>query len=122
MILERLQNCTLTHTSKNGKLVTSSFRLEETEWANHWLIVSDDEKAIPIGVIEEACDFENIYLLGDRVKIESDVMGYITPGIRYPGLGEIVEIRRDIDHYYGVLMDDGEFGYVKSARIARILS
>ncbi len=89
-------------------------KLEDTNISNFKLIVTDDERETPVGVKEN----ERLYLLGDRVKVEGDIMGYICPGINHPGMGTIVKIMRDdTDHFYMILMDNGERGFAKSARI-----
>lgn len=83
---------------------------------NFRFIVTDDETERVVGVLEDATP----YLIGDRVEIKGDTMGYISPSIRRPGLGFIVDIVTDYtDHFYGVRMDNGEYGHVKSARIWR---
>ena len=103
---------------EKGDLRDAGFKIEPCKISNHKLIVTNDDKATPVGVIEEGpLGMNKYYLLGDRVDVKGDIIGYICPGVVSPGRGEIVEIQRDIDHYYGVRMDDGEFGYMKSARI-----
>ena len=89
-------------------------KLEATNISNFTLIVTDDENKTPVGVKEN----DRIYLLGDRVRVEGDCMGYICPGINHPGMGTIVKIERDsTDHFYMILMDNNERGFAKSARI-----
>ena len=91
--------------------------LEDTSIANYKLIVTNDGKATPVGVVES----RRIVYLGDRVKVSGDSRGYICPGIYRSGLGTIVGIRRDdTDHFFEILMDNGERGTAKGARITVI--
>ena len=56
------------------------------------------------------------------VQVTDDGHGNICPGISHGGIGKIVEIRRDdTDHFFGVLMNNREFGFMKDARIKRVL-
>lgn len=88
-------------------------KLENTIFSNHQLVI--DEFNIPVAV---RINGEDKYRLYDRVRVTDDGHGYICPGINHEGMGKIVEIRRDdSDHFFGVLMDNGEFGFMKSARI-----
>lgn len=91
-------------------------KYEKTMFSNIYIVVDEFNNPIAIqrdGKIE--------FQLQDYVKITSDHMGYITPGIKTEGEGEIVEIRRDdTDHFYGVLTNNKEFGYVKSSRLTLI--
>lgn len=92
-------------------------KLECTIYSNHELVV--DEFDIPVAV---RINGEDKYRLYDRVYITDDGCGYICPEIKHEGMGKIVEIRRDAtDHFFGVLMDNGEFGFVKSARIKLVV-
>ena len=85
---------------------------------NFRYIVTDDEQEVTVGVMED----DTCYFLHDRVEIEGDIRGYITPGIKKPGMGEIIEIQKNFsDHFYGIAMDSGEYGHVKSARIKRVI-
>ena len=91
----------------------STFRYKNTPAnSNHWFVINEDNQTI--GVVEN----KTSYLIGDRVKVSTDGHGYIAPGITFPGMGKIVQINEDTtDQYYGVKMDNGQFGFVKSARI-----
>ena len=88
-------------------------KVEETAFANYQLII--DEFDIPVAVrINE----EDKYRLYDIVRVTADCRGYICPTISREGTGRSVEIRRDdSDHFFGVLMDNGEFGVMKSTRM-----
>ena len=88
-------------------------KLENTIYSNYQLII--DEFDIPVAV---RINGEDKFQLYDRVRVTADCHGYICPGIQHEGFGKIVEIRRDdTDHFFGVLMDNGEFGFTKSLRI-----
>ena len=91
-------------------------KLEDTIFSNQKLVI--DEFDIPVGIQING----NIrYWLYDVVKITSDSRGYITEGINHEGIGKIVQIRRDTsDYFFGVLMNNREFGYVKSLRISKV--
>lgn len=89
--------------------------LENTIYANHKLMI--DEFGIPVGV---QIDGKEAFRLYDMVRVTDDGRGYICPGINSPGYGRIIEIRRDsTDHFYGIKMSNGEFGFVKCTRIER---
>lgn len=113
--MKRLQNRTLERTDGNGNVETVGLRfVGPAFYDNFHFIVTDDELGLVVGVLED----QTVYLLGDRVVVSGDIMGYICPGIHKPGLGTIIEIREDYtDHFYVVRMDNGERGSVKSARI-----
>lgn len=114
--MQRLQNRTLVRINpENGDIAEVGLRLVPHDWLSGFkYIVSNDESEALVGVIEH----ERSYLLGDVVKITADPRGYICPGISCPGRGKITEIQEDdTDHFYGVQMDNGEFGFMKSARI-----
>ena len=90
------------------------FKLEPTSLSNIKYIVTKDEFATIAGML----DGDHVYFCGDRVEVTGDIRGYISPGISHPGLGRIAEIRHhDTDYFYGIMMDSGEFGFVKSSRI-----
>lgn len=90
-------------------------KLESTCYANHKLVIND--QGTPIAVQIDGVEAFRLY---DTVKVTGDCRGYICPGIEKPGIGQIVEIRRDTtDHFYGVKMTNGEFGYLKYNRIER---
>ena len=76
---------------------------------NFRYIVTDDESEKIVGVLED----ERAYYIGDRVKIVGDITGYISPGIRRPGFGVIVDIA--ILDVTGKLIDVnvGRFDYSK---------
>lgn len=88
-------------------------KLEQTMLRDVDLVI--DEFDIPVAVqINGAI----AYRLYDDVIVTADVRGYIGVGISQEGYGKIVQIKRDdTDHFYGILMDNGEFGYLKAARI-----
>lgn len=88
-------------------------KLESTIYSNYQLVI--DEFDIPVAV---RIDGEDRYRLYDRVRVTGDCRGYICPTIKHAGTGKIVEIRRDdSDYFFGVLMDNGEFGFMKAARM-----
>jgi hypothetical protein len=88
---------------------------ESTMFLNYKLIV--DEFDIPVAL--EVND-EIRFKLYDHVYVNDDG-GYIGPGLNKPGIGRIVEIRRDnTDYHFGVLMASGEFGYTKDSRLRRL--
>lgn len=85
---------------------------EATCFSNVWLLVDDNDYPNAVQM-----DDETIWAF-DRVRVTADAHGYICPGIKTPGEGIIMEIRRDdTDHFFGVLMNSGEFGFMKKARI-----
>jgi len=90
-------------------------RTEGTIYANHKLIIN--EVGTPVGVLINGEIAFNLY---DSVEVTDDGHGYICPGIKHAGIGRIVEIRRDnTDHFYGVRMANGEFGFMKHERMKR---
>ena len=91
-------------------------RKEKTIYANYELVV--DEFGIPVAVVKDGVPLFRLY---EHVIVSPDCYGYITPGITKPGGGRIVEIQRDTtDHWFGVLLYDNQFGYVKEARLTKI--
>ena len=90
--------------------------MESTIYCNHKIIINEEGKAIAFeknGVV--------MFNLHDDVKVTGDTFGYICPGITKPGIGKIVEIRGDMsDRYFGVQMENGEFGYMKYTRMTRL--
>lgn len=91
-------------------------KLEGTCYANHFLVINENN--IPVGV---QINGEVAFQLHDTVKVSSDARGYICPGISSEGVGTIVEIRKDdTDHFYGVKMMNGEFGYMKHLRMEHL--
>ena len=85
-------------------------KLEPTIFANINLVIDDD---IPIGVEISGTLAFSLY---DNVIVTPDSHGYICPNVHQGGPGTITEIRRDdTDHFFGVRMKTGEFGYMKSA-------
>lgn len=89
-------------------------KLESTIYANYKLVINEKTNN-PIAV---KIDGTIAYRIHDHVKVTHDGFGYICPGITKPGFGQIVEIRRDkTDHFFGVEMSNGEFGYLKAERI-----
>ena len=90
-------------------------KLESTCYENHKLVLN--KQGTPIAV---QIDGVVAFRLYDTVEVTGDCRGYICPSIKKPGIGQIVEIRRDsTDHFYGVKMRNGEFGYLKDSRIER---
>ena len=88
-------------------------KLENTFMYDCQLVI--DEFDIPVAV---RINGEDKYWLYDRVRVTADSQGYICPTIKKEGMGRIVEIDRDdTDHFFGVLMDNGEFGFIKPGRI-----
>lgn len=91
-------------------------KLENTIFSNYQLII--DEFDIPVAV---QINGTVKYQLYDQVRVTDDGHGYICPGINHDGFGKIVQIRRDdSDHFFGVLMDNGEFGFMKSNRMEKL--
>ena len=113
--MNRLKNRTLIKTYPDGTTQEVGLRFVPHDYIYGFkYIVTDDESELLVGMVEN----ERAYLIADEVEITGDIMGYICPGILHPGKGTIIEIRKhDTDHFYGVLMDNGEFGFMKSARI-----
>ena len=92
------------------------FELRKTGASNHAILM---ENGSPIGVRED----NRTYMVGDLVTVSPDSQGYISPGIRTPGIGVIYQINLDYtDHYYKVRMISGESGSIKSARISQVLA
>lgn len=92
-------------------------KIERTSYANYQLVI--DEFNIPVAV---RVNGEDKYRLYDLVRVTDDGHGYICPGITHGGVGRIVEIRKDkTDHFFGVLMNNGEFGFMHSGRIKMVL-
>lgn len=88
-------------------------KLENTSFSNYQLVL--DELNTPIAVRIDGVDRYRLY---DRVVVTDDGHGYISPGIKHGGIGTLAEIRRDnSDNFFGIRMDNGEFGFMKSARI-----
>ena len=88
-------------------------KIENTIYENYKLVV--DEFDIPVAV---RIDGEDKYRLYDYVCVTADCHGYICPGIKHEGLGRIVQIcRDDTDHFFGVLMNNHEFGFMKDNRM-----
>lgn len=91
-------------------------KLEKTIYRNYKIII--DEFDIPVAIEVDGTIRHRLY---DIVFIKSDCNGYIGEGIKHEGIGTIVRIRRDrTDYFFGVLMDNGEFGYVKDSRIVKV--
>lgn len=98
---------------------TNTLITEPTSFANAHYIISEFGKVVGI-VWDKGRSYERQWHVGDIVKIEPDCRGYICPGITKPGLGKIVEVRRDDnDHWFHVRMLAGnEHGFCKDARFA----
>lgn len=96
-----------------GAIEVDELRLEKTICSNMHLIVCTSINA-PVGAIID----DKYYFVGDRVKVTDDGCGYIAPGIKRPGNGIIQSVERDdTDHFFRILMDNGERGKVKAWRI-----
>jgi len=90
-------------------------KLESTNISNYKLVI--DEEGTPVGVQDSGVIKIR---LNDIVTVTGDCRGYICPGVKKPGIGKIVKIRRDdTDHFYGVQMNNGELGYMKEVQIKR---
>ncbi|MBQ3470718.1 hypothetical protein IJH23_03390 [Candidatus Saccharibacteria bacterium] len=91
--------------------------LERTIYSNCFLVTTSNET--PVGFQENG---RLKFSVGDRVMVTGDsYRGYICPGITTPGYGKIIEIRRDrTDHHFHIMMDNGQSGYVKEARLTKI--
>ena len=81
-------------------------------FSNHQLLIDGNEI---VGV-----EYDRYRIMrGERVKIQGDSHGYISPSITKEGYGTVVDITdKYTDHYFGVMMDNGQYGHVKIARIA----
>ena len=89
---------------------------EATGFFNYFLLVNDAGTPIAVEI-----DGIEAFSLNDVVKVTDDGNGYICSGISKPGMGRIIEIRRhDTDHFFGVQMENGEFGYMKCSRMTRL--
>ncbi len=85
-------------------------------FANDMFLLDDANQIIGV-----ECNGQK-YMLRDRVRIKGDIRGYIEPGITQEGYGQIIDFADDYsDHYFGILMDNGEYAHVKRARIAEVL-
>lgn len=88
-------------------------KLESTCYSNYKLVIGEDDKPIAVQINGKIA-----FRLNDKVKVKGDIRGYICPGIKTPGIGKIVDIRRDsTDYFFGVRMENGEFGYMKDSRM-----
>ena len=88
-------------------------KLENTIYSNHKIVVDDNDTPVAVQV-----DGKIAFRLNDTVRVTGDCQGHICSGIIHSGVGKIVEIRRDdTDHFYGVQMNNGEFGYMKYNRL-----
>ncbi len=90
-------------------------KLEKTIHPNHSLVINEDN--IPVAVVVNRMV---AFRLNDLVIVTPDKNGNICPGIKHGGIGRIVEIRRtDTDRFYGVQMENGEFGYMHHSVMKR---
>ena len=91
-------------------------KLESTIYSNYRLVI--DELGIPVAVQVNGKFCRRLY---DVVSVKRDFSGYIGKGIKHEGIGTIVQIRHDKSgNFFGVLMNNGEFGYVRDARLTKI--
>lgn len=89
-------------------------KLEGTIYSNHKLVINEENNPVAVQI-----DGVVAFRIHDKVYVKSDSHGYICPGITHSGVGQIIEIRRDdTDHFYGVKMNNGEFGYMKHSRMS----
>ena len=70
-----------------------------------------------VGIVEK----DRIFLLGDRVEIRADARGFISPDNLQEGVGTIEKIRINGNVRFGVRMDSGEFGYVTTYYIWKVI-
>lgn len=85
-------------------------------FSNHYFLLDNNGK-----IIGAKCG-DKCIMLGDRVRVKGDCYGYIGPGITEEGLGTVVDFNdRDTDHYFGVMMDNGECGYLNHNRITKVI-
>ena len=65
-------------------------KLESTCYENHKLVLNKEGTPIAVQI-----DGVVAFRLYDTVEVTGDCRGYICPGIKKPGIGQIIEIRRD---------------------------
>lgn len=88
-------------------------KIENTIYSNYQLVVDDCNIPVAVRINDEVK-----FVLYDTVEVTADSHGFICSEITHEGMGIIVQIRRDTtDHFFGVLMEDGEFGFLKDSRI-----
>lgn len=109
------QNRTLLTQDTDGHMKEIKLRFEDHDYYKGFkYIISDDDFEMLVGIAED----EGIYFIGDRVRVSGDIIGYICPGIHCPGKGYIASLQTDAEkHFYGVQMDNGEFGFMESSHI-----
>lgn len=95
-------------------------RLKSTIFSNRHYLVGVDDKVIGI-VFDAGTPREYCLMKGDDVYVSGDNRGNICPGIYHPGIGKIANVRRDdTDHWFYVIMENGECGLCKPARLTKI--
>lgn len=91
-------------------------KLEDTNFLNYKLVIGDFD--IPLAV---QINGEIAFKLYDEVRVTADSNGYVGRGINQEGFGRIVCICRDeTDYFFEVLMEDGQYGRLKSSRMTKI--
>ena len=68
-------------------------------------------------IFDRGTRWERRYMQGQRVEVHPDTYGHIAPGIHNPGSGFIAGFVNGTDHMFHVVMDSGEDGNVKLARL-----
>lgn len=95
------------------------YRFEKTQAGAYAEYVVDNSTEAIVGIaFWRGMRDEELYLVGDRVKLTPDSHGYICCGIYGAKEGKIVDIQRtdDIDWFH-IETPDGQDGYCKSSRI-----
>ena len=84
-------------------------KTRNTMFANIFYLI-DDEGNI-VGIRKDHGKYQKEYYVGDLVKVTDDGHGYISPGIKTPGIGIIAAVHEDdTDHFFTVKMENGETG------------
>lgn len=89
--------------------------LKNTAYSNYKIVIDEFDIAVAVQI-----DGQIKYKLYDRLFVAPDSIGYICEGITQGGCGTLMRVRQDTsDYFFGVLMDNGEFGYMKDSRIVK---
>ena len=114
----KVEDLVLEVEDQEGNVFFPELRLVETAISNLQLIRAVDEDHDFDKLMGVFADHgERVHLVGDQVMLTGDCYGYVAPGLK-PGPGTITKVcKDDTDHFFGIQMDDGSFGFVKEARI-----